>query len=138
MTVRAGAKSCPMCKAPVDEDKVVPIYSRGGDGADPRDAARRADAAATPAPAPVPRRPAGQQPPARARSDSLSPATSGLGLLPALFGAAPPPRARRDRERGDRGGAAFDALTPEQAHQAFLSRLLLMLGSFVIMCLLLF
>ena len=36
------------------------------------------------------------------------------------------------------GGAAFDALTPEQEHQAFLSRLLLMLGSFVIMCLLLF
>ncbi len=28
--------------------------------------------------------------------------------------------------------------TPEQQHQAFLSRLLLMLGSFVIMCLLLF
>ena len=29
-------------------------------------------------------------------------------------------------------------MTPEQQHQAFLSRLLLMLGSFVIMCLLLF
>ncbi len=31
-----------------------------------------------------------------------------------------------------------EPLTPEQQHQAFLSRLLLMLGSFVIMCLLLF
>jgi E3 ubiquitin-protein ligase RNF5 len=31
-----------------------------------------------------------------------------------------------------------DARSPEQQQQAFLSRLLLMLGSFVIMCLLLF
>jgi E3 ubiquitin-protein ligase RNF5 len=36
------------------------------------------------------------------------------------------------------GQGYVEALTPEQQHQAFLSRLLLMLGSFVIMCLLLF
>lgn len=34
-------------------------------------------------------------------------------------------------------GGYAEPLTPEQQHQAFLSRLLLMLGSFVIMCLLL-
>eukprot|EP00879_Flechtneria_rotunda_P010860 GHRR01011350.1.p2 GENE.GHRR01011350.1~~GHRR01011350.1.p2 ORF type:complete len:104 (+),score=27.87 GHRR01011350.1:709-1020(+) len=38
----------------------------------------------------------------------------------------------------DAGQGYVEALTPEQQHQAFLSRLLLMLGSFVIMCLLLF
>jgi E3 ubiquitin-protein ligase RNF5 len=37
------------------------------------------------------------------------------------------------------GGAMYgEPLSPEQQQQAFLSRLLLMLGSFVIMCLLLF
>jgi len=34
--------------------------------------------------------------------------------------------------------ASGDARTPEHAQQAFLSRLLLLLGSFVILCLLLF
>lgn len=39
----------------------------------------------------------------------------------------------------DAGQGGFaEPLTAEQQHQAFLSRLLLMLGSFVIMCLLLF
>jgi E3 ubiquitin-protein ligase RNF5 len=49
------------------------------------------------------------------------------GGLPGLFGFQLGP-----------GQGFVDALTPEQQHQAFLSRLLLMLGSFVIMCLLLF
>ena len=130
MTVRAGAsKSCPVCKASVDEDKVVPIYGRGGDGCDPRAAATAAATAVDLAP--VPRRPAGQQPPPPPPALPLGAgggAGGGLGLLPALFGVAPAAGA----------GATFDPLTTEQAHQAFLSRLLLMLGSFVIMCLLLF
>ena len=133
MTVRAGAgKSCPVCKASVDEDKVVPIYGRGGDGNDPRSVSATTDAAAAAADlAPVPRRPAGQQlppPPPTLPPGAGGGAGGGLGLLPALFGVAPAAGA----------GAAFEPLTPEQAHQAFLSRLLLMLGSFVIMCLLLF
>ena len=52
----------------------------------------------------------------------------GLGIIPTLFGLQSQP---------GQGGYA-EPLTPEQQHQAFLSRLLLMLGSFVIMCLLLF
>jgi hypothetical protein len=40
-------------------------------------------------------------------------------------------------EGGGAGGGG-DTMGPEQQHQVFLSRLLLMLGSFVIMCLLLF
>jgi E3 ubiquitin-protein ligase RNF5 len=40
---------------------------------------------------------------------------------------------------GAHGGVMYgEPLSPEQQQQAFLSRLLLMLGSFVIMCLLLF
>lgn len=37
---------------------------------------------------------------------------------------------------GGRGGEGV--LSPEEAQQAFLSRLLLMLGSFVVLCLLMF
>ena len=36
MTVRAGFKTCPVCKASIDEGKVIPIYGRGSDGTDPR------------------------------------------------------------------------------------------------------
>jgi E3 ubiquitin-protein ligase RNF5 len=52
----------------------------------------------------------------------------GLGIIPTLFGL----------QHGTGQSGYTEPLTPEQQHQAFLSRLLLMLGSFVIMCLLLF
>lgn len=107
------AKACPVCKAGVDVTKVVPIYGRGSDF-DPRQEALAK-------PIVVPPRPAGQR-------QALQPQQPPPGILQSLFGfniAGP-------------GGAYVEALTPEQQHQAFLSRLLLMLGSFVIMCLLLF
>ena len=59
---------------------------------------------------------------------TLQPPPPPQGVFPSLFGfnlLGP-------------GSYQVEALTPEQQHQAFLSRLLLMLGSFVIMCLLLF
>lgn len=39
---------------------------------------------------------------------------------------------------GERGDARAGVLTPEEVQQAFLSRMLLMLGSFVVLCLVLF
>lgn len=116
MQVQSYCKACPVCKAGVEVDKVVPIYGRGSDAAK-QDVLEK----------PLPPRPAGtrlalvQQPPPAALG------TTQQGMLPALFGFQLGP-----------GQGYVEALTPEQQHQAFLSRLLLMLGSFVIMCLLLF
>jgi len=90
---------------------------------------------------PIPQRPAGQrgvQPssspvngPARPNAASAAAGGhAGLSFLPDVlgfqFGTQPS------------GDGAAEQLSPEQIQQAFLSRLLLLLGSFVILCLLLF
>ena len=54
--------------------------------------------------------------------------SSSLGFVPSLFGL----------QTGADGTLILGELSPEQAQQAFLSRALLLLGSFVILCLLLF
>ncbi|WIA08967.1 hypothetical protein OEZ86_011555 [Tetradesmus obliquus] len=109
------SRNCPVCKAGVEVDKVIPIYGRGSEF-DPRQEAIKVQ--------PVPPRPAGQRPSA---VQAGAAGANQQGVLPALFGFQLGP-----------GQGYVEALTPEQQHQAFLSRLLLMLGSFVIMCLLLF
>jgi len=113
-SARNAATLCPVCKASVAVEKVVPIYGRGIE-------------AVLSKVEPLPPRPAGQRP---------------TCMMP-----SPPPALHLQPERPVRLnnllGFAFDDtddsdLTPEQQRQAFLSRLLIMLGSFVIMCLLLF
>lgn len=114
--VQGCSRACPVCKAGIEVDKVIPIYGRGSEF-DPR----QAEAIKV---QPVPPRPAGQRP------SAVQPGTTASGqpgVMPTLFGFQLGP-----------GQGYVEALTPEQQHQAFLSRLLLMLGSFVIMCLLLF
>eukprot|EP00879_Flechtneria_rotunda_P001026 GHRR01001163.1.p1 GENE.GHRR01001163.1~~GHRR01001163.1.p1 ORF type:complete len:212 (+),score=39.52 GHRR01001163.1:92-637(+) len=113
--VQSYSRACPVCKAGVEVDKVIPIYGRGSEF-DPRQEAVKVQ--------PVPPRPAGQRP---SVVQPAAPGNNQQGVLPALFGFQLGP-----------GQGYVEALTPEQQHQAFLSRLLLMLGSFVIMCLLLF
>lgn len=105
--------------------QVIPIYGRGACTTDPRTKSTKVVEDE------VPRRPAGQRPVPVQRHPVLPGqppfGSQGLGFVPTLFGLQPSP---------GQGGYA-EPLTPEQQHQAFLSRLLLMLGSFVIMCLLL-
>lgn len=124
LQVQSHCRTCPVCKAGVDRDKVIPIYGRGGNE-DPRGKLKDANEIQ------VPSRPAGQRPAAVVRNPLLQPninvnGQQGIGIIPTLFGI-----------QGGANGYS-EPLTPEQQHQAFLSRLLLMLGSFVIMCLLLF
>lgn len=123
MQVQSYCRACPVCKAGVEIDKVVPIYGRGSDvgGKQAQEAVKEQ---------PVPPRPAGQRlavTQAPQPGSGQQPQQQQQGVLPALFGFQLGP-----------GQGYVEALTPEQQHQAFLSRLLLMLGSFVIMCLLLF
>ncbi|KAG2426733.1 hypothetical protein HXX76_012791 [Chlamydomonas incerta] len=109
-------RACPVCKAGVEVDKVVPIYGRGSELASTVQETVK----------PVPPRPAGHRP-APVPVTAAPGQAPQQGVLPSLFGFHLGP-----------GQGYNEALTPEQQHQAFLSRLLLMLGSFVIMCLLLF
>lgn len=118
-----GHQSCPVCKAGVEADKVIPLYGRGCDAVDPRN---------NPIPqveqVQIPRRPLGQRPPLQRIVNHDGTYSVAPSLLASLLG----------YQQAHGAAAHRDPLTPEQQHQAFLSRLLLMLGSFVIMCLLLF
>ncbi|KIY95969.1 RING finger protein [Monoraphidium neglectum] len=95
MQVQSYTRACPVCKAGVEVDKVIPIYGRGSDF-DPR----QAEAVKV---QPVPPRPAGQRPAAVAPG---APAGGQQGMLPALFGFQLGP-----------GQGYVEALTPEQQHQ---------------------
>lgn len=118
MQVQSYCRACPVCKAGVEIEKVIPIYGRGTETAANIQEAVKLQ--------PVPPRPVGQRP---AAVQANTPGTGQQGMIPTLLGFNLGP---------GQGYAGNEALTPEQQHQAFLSRLLLMLGSFVIMCLLLF
>lgn len=125
LQVQNHSRTCPVCKAGVDRDKVIPIYGRGGNE-DPRGKSKGGAEVVD-----VPSRPAGQRPAPVLRNAMMAPNAAnaaagpqGLGIIQTLFGLQGP---------AGQGGYA-EPLTPEQQHQAFLSRLLLMLGSFVIMC----
>jgi len=128
LSIHADMKQCPVCKAPVDEEKVVPLYGRGSSQKDPR--------SKIVAKAEIPDRPQGQRPAAGATdlSGNLNFST-GVGFLPSVFGLQ-----LNSNSMGAQQGTGLysDLMSVEQQQQAFLSRLLLMLGSFVIMCLLLF
>lgn len=111
LQVQNHCRTCPVCKAGVDRDKVIPVYGRGGNE-DPR--AKTIETSNV-----VPVRPTGQRPqPVDTRTLLQGNLGGQQNLLPNLFGLS----------------GAQQQLSPEQQHQAFLSRLLLMLGSFVIMC----
>jgi E3 ubiquitin-protein ligase RNF5 len=152
LQLHSQCKECPVCKAGVDEKNVIPLYGRGTSGQDPR---------TKPVPGPeIPRRPAGQRPESQ-RAPQMGPfgfmagpsaqfgnftLSAGFGLFPSLLGLQwqaytgdPAPAGFAPREDGS-GVAPIPraALTPEQQQQAFLSRLLVMLGSFVLLCLLFF
>lgn len=133
MHVQSHARTCPVCKASLDLTRVVPIYGHGEH--QPRSvmevAHKQAEGAVV-----APSRPLGQRETPGARDGrgardgegSRSGATAPLSALPSFF----------NLSGGGGGGGFVEPLSSEQQHQAFLSRLLLMLGSFVIMCLLLF
>ncbi|KAG1676171.1 hypothetical protein FOA52_005012 [Chlamydomonas sp. UWO 241] len=112
---RGAPVLCPVCKAGVEIDQVVPIYGRGSDF-DPRGVKVE----------PVPPRPAGQRP-------VYTPPAQ-----PVVVPAQPGQQQHLNTLLGFVFDDSDEGLSPEQQHQAFLSRLLLMMGSFVIMCLLLF
>jgi E3 ubiquitin-protein ligase RNF5 len=142
LELREGPQ-CPICKAEIARERMVPIYGRGRPHVDPR---CRADfpkieeipdrpAAASRAPAAAPASEGAGRTTAAVASSALSSAAataeSGFDVMASLFGLRiVSPASHPTQARG--------ALSREEEQQAFLSRLLLLLGSFVILCLLLF
>eukprot|EP00744_Colponema_vietnamica_P006872 GILI01009942.1.p1 GENE.GILI01009942.1~~GILI01009942.1.p1 ORF type:complete len:202 (+),score=26.12 GILI01009942.1:129-734(+) len=133
---------CPVCKAGVTVENLIPLYGRGDTSKnDPR---KKTDAPRPSAHRPDPVRnpnhahaqpnvnfgffPGG--PFAQAQFGNFS-FSAGFGFFPSLFGL-------QFHTFGNDANANTAHMTPEQIQQARLSRFLLILGSFVILCLLLF
>ncbi|KAG3117733.1 hypothetical protein PI124_g3119 [Phytophthora idaei] len=135
---------CPVCKAGVSEQNVIPVYARGADAADPRTHQQVPDSG-------IPHRPRGQRPDAeqlrrrrlfnfgifngngQGNAFSMSPT---IGFFPALFGVPYQPPAPVTHHQDGTLLTAQEAR--QQMQQAFLSRFLLIVGSLVILCLITF
>eukprot|EP00742_Colponemidia_sp_Colp-10_P004042 GILJ01004312.1.p1 GENE.GILJ01004312.1~~GILJ01004312.1.p1 ORF type:complete len:202 (-),score=20.76 GILJ01004312.1:524-1129(-) len=136
---------CPVCKAGVSAENLIPLYGRGN-AKDPRQAKD------------MPNRPQAQRPEPVRNPNQPNPTMNGFGFMPGVSGAGPfagPQFGNFSFSAGfgffpslfglqfasfaDRAFVSeIDQMTTEQAQAARLSRFLLMLGSFVILCLLLF
>jgi len=172
---------CPVCKAAVSKDRLIPIYGRGGSTHDPRLSAAESDAVPDRPAAPrhagssaslSPRRDNGRGVPTSPRRDHArslpgSPGSHHSGAhdasprhfsLPAAVGdgapTGPAPTVAPPENVGTwlhifgsifglqlilpQNVVAGVTLSPEQAQEALLARMLLLLGSLVILSLLLF
>lgn len=125
MELRNRVRLCPVCKAGIDTKSCIPIYGRGSGNQDPRTSSQTRPTSSPDDASSLPDRPAGQRPPPQDQG---------------FFSNLRAPRSIFYDFRGSNsgGGGVVEPLTPEQRHEAFMSRFLLVLGSFVIMCLLLF
>lgn len=82
--------TCPVCKAGVTKENVIPLYGRGSEQVDPRTKTRRGGAIGREEATDVPGRPAAQRPEARPEADSfIGGASAFVGGIPFnSFGAA--------------------------------------------------
>ncbi|KAI8823409.1 uncharacterized protein EV422DRAFT_565359 [Fimicolochytrium jonesii] len=119
-TRSAFAKACPVCKAKVEQDKIIPIYGRGREAEDPRLKV-------------IPKRPTAAAPPQVTRygggwqgfgggGPTGNGVTVGLGIFPSLFGVHFSVGTQMGGVAGQR--PAPDAFQPG----SFVSRLFMMIG----------
>uniref|UniRef100_A0AAV1V2C7 RING-type E3 ubiquitin transferase n=1 Tax=Peronospora matthiolae TaxID=2874970 RepID=A0AAV1V2C7_9STRA len=131
---------CPVCKAGISEENVIPVYARGAEAVDSQTYQQLSDRG-------IPHRPQGQRPDAeqlrRRRPFSFgiftghgqgnpSTVSPSLGFSTALFGIPyqPPAPGVNDQD----GTPQTTQEARQQMQQAFLSRLLLLIGILVILC----
>ncbi len=141
---QTGAGQCPICKSAVSATTVVPVYGRGRDR-------RPADADGGGAP-PVPSRPAGTrtEPPAYDGGGGAGGGggggafggpggiafSAGFGFFPSLFTLQFTTGLGPGAGGGGHGGGARRPAGPDDAHQAFLERVMLAVGLVILFFLL--
>ena len=142
LRLREDSPLCPICKTEVAHGRMVPIYGRGRPHIDPRSREAKDDEERIPRRPPAATRPPAAEPEGAggtvaaaatsAPTSAAATAESGLfDIVASLFGLRIAlPMSHVAQARG--------VLSREEEQQAFLSRLLLLLGSFVILCLLIF
>jgi len=122
---------CPVCKAGISKEKVIPVYCRGKEATDPRLNS-------------VPNRPQGQRPAPERPNPTFDPYgpfgprnfqnvhfSLGFGLFPAVFGFQfnfP----EQMRPTGNLGHQNAMRMTPVEEQQAFLSKIFMVIGLFVL------
>lgn len=79
------SRECPVCKALVEEEKLVPLYGRGKSSTDPRSKSIPGDN--------IPHRPAGQRPETAPPPETNHFHQHGFGFMGGLGGFVPPPMA---------------------------------------------
>ncbi|CAM9808953.1 unnamed protein product, partial [Heterosigma akashiwo] len=157
-------RDCPVCKAGVTVDNIIPLYCRGADAVDPRTKTQPGGGGGEGGH--IPSRPAAERPevpqvrcpemvyegqrvrggggggeggferqPATIRNTGGVTFSAGFGFFPSLFGLQFQSFNTAQPQQNNEGEGRYAS---EERQQAFLSRLLLMLGSFIILCLLLF
>ncbi|KAF0756995.1 hypothetical protein AaE_004411 [Aphanomyces astaci] len=128
---------CPVCKAGVTQDNVIPVYGRGSNSVDPRKQSVPLDVG-------VPDRPRGQRPEPVQRRGRFAPGQDStqdvgfspmIGFFPSLFGlqfqhATHSPVADT--------GPVSEAEAQQRVQHVFLSRFLLLLGTLVMLSLIVF
>ena len=143
--------ACPMCKAAISRERMLPIYGRGRPHFDPRFCASVTESSSIPT-----------RPPAASRAPAATPASEGAAggssaaaVAASAVAASAPSAAAATESRFDVMEELFglrvvyqvashpapqarSALSSEEQQQAALSRLLLLLGLFVMVCLLMF
>ena len=142
---------CPVCKAGISRENVIPLFIRGAEGHDPRSKTPNAGGGSGGLVEDnVPNRPGGHRPEPQQQTNAAGmhningqlnaqfggmSFSAGFGFFPSLFGlqfqSFAPPISQIPND-GNR------PLTPEELEQKMLSRFLLVLGSMVILGLLFF
>ena len=138
--------ACPICKAAISRERMLPIYGRGRPHVDPRSCSPSLERSGIPTRPPAASRAPGAAPAgdgaaggsstaaaaASALSSAAATAESGFDVMASLFGL------RVVYQVASHPAQARGALSSEEQQQAILSRLLLLLGAFVMVCLLMF
>jgi E3 ubiquitin-protein ligase RNF5 len=166
MVAHPECPSCPLCKSSIDKDKIIPIYGRNEeDKVDPRTkhvldnniparpSGHRTEIPPRPSSSTttggtaayhLPHSPYYGNPfysgpfSSAVHHSNFGPfSVSAFGPFPSLFGLQftypPPPSSHVSSQNG---ASVAEGMTEEQANQAFVSRLLLVMGLLIILCLL--
>mmetsp|Transcript_31688 Transcript_31688/g.40640 ORF Transcript_31688/g.40640 Transcript_31688/m.40640 type:complete len:241 (-) Transcript_31688:325-1047(-) len=133
--LNSNHSDCPVCKAGVTIENIIPLYGRGTEEVDPRTKPQPQGNIPS---RPAAERPDVQPPPNQGAQSPFGPNqanisfSAGFGFFPSLFGLQFQSFNTTPNNQNNAN------MTQEEQQQAMLSRLLLMLGSFIILCLLLF